>query len=404
MKKILLILLLAAMITPVFAEDAKVLPQGVGRFYLVPGYAWADEVWDDKGKTDDITLGSGEIDSASFANLAFALEYGVLPWMSAGVKWIPGWVYWSEFDSDDIDDANANDLSDFEVGLKTQIVGPEAPVQSDVIRWVVTPGFFVPTAGPDWEDEAEAAADGDEFTAQAAANHALGFGAYTAVDYVVNDNFFVSLFAEGRFYQSKKYEDVSLTTYSTKSQIDGTTSFEVSGTGTAFDGATISDISVDGPSEQVNLGYDLNIELSPHFETEATPGVRVGASLPIDFRYTPGLSFVKDYEADANFDGATTSGAPLLTALQGAGLSATEAEATAADLESGFEDSVTDSAEAALEDTDSYTWTVTPGASVFFTAIPVPIEVTLDWAIPVAGTNAIKQSSISSQIRFYFAF
>jgi hypothetical protein len=59
---------------------------------------------------------------------------------------------------------------------------------------------------------------------------------------------------------------------------------------------------------------------------------------------------------------------------------------------------------AVFDETDSYSLVVTPGVSFFFTAIPLPIEVTLDWAVPVLGKNTLAQNSLSSQIRFYFAF
>jgi len=405
MKRIVVLVLLVAMFAPmVFAEDAKVLPQGVGRFYVVPGYAWASKAYDSDGNREDI--GNG-IDSVSFANLALALEYGVLPWMSAGIKANPGWVYYSNFDG--ADDATANDFSDFELGFKTQIVGPEAPVVSDNIRFVITPGVFIPLAGPDWSEEATNLATGNEYNAQAASNHAMGFGAYAAVDYVVNDSFFISLFGEGRFYQPASFEDINLTTAATAATIDaGLATFTVpAGTtgNAAIDGQEVTGYTYDSPADnKTRYGYDLNIELSPHYETSISSGVRFSASLPVDFRYTPGLSLVDDYNGfNSDFSNAVISTGPAA----GTPVSTLGGDALVQGLETGVDansPTAVAGVDSALENTDSYSVTVTPGVSVFFTAIPLPIEVTLDWAVPLIGTNTTVLNSVSSQIRFYFAF
>lgn len=395
MKKALVLLLLVAMVAPVFAEDAKVLPQGVGRLYTVPGFAWASASFDDDGNKDDLD------DTIQFANFAAALEYGALSWVSVGLKWIPGYVYYSDLG---VDNATANGASDIEIGAKMQIVGPNAPVASDAVRLTVTPGVFVPLAGPDWSEEFANRNAGKEFVAQAPSNHALGLGFQTAVDYIVNDSFFVSLFGEGRFYQAKEFKDVNLTAAGTHAGIAATDDFTVSGTGTALDGQTISGVSVAPPTQDVDLGYDLNLELAAHYETTISQGVRFGANLPVDFRYTPGLSFKDDYSADADFTNATLGGNPLVPALTGLLGDAATAQATANSLESGFERNVTSTAKSVFDETDSYSLVVTPGVSFFFTAIPLPIEVTLDWAVPVIGQNTLAQNSLSSQIRFYFAF
>jgi hypothetical protein len=397
MKKALVLLLLVAMVAPVFAEDAKVLPQGVGRLYTVPGFAWASAEFDDDGDKEDLD------DSIQFANFAGALEYGALPWISVGLKWIPGYVYYSDLG---VDNATANGASDLEIGAKMQIVGPNAPVASSAVRWTVTPGVLVPLAGPDWSEEFANRNAGKEFVAQAPSNHALGLGFQTAVDYVVNDSFFVSLFGEGRFYQAKEFKDVNLEAGGTYASI-ASGSFEVDQPGTALDGQTISGIAVAPPTQDVNLGYDLNLELAAHYETTISQGVRFGANLPVDFRYTPGLS-ADDYTANADFTDATLNGNPLVPFLTGVfdGEDDPEAtaEATADTLEAGFEQNATSAVKAVFDETDSYSLVVTPGVSFFFTAIPLPIEVTLDWAVPVLGQNTLAQNSLSSQIRFYFAF
>ncbi|MFP4426423.1 MAG: hypothetical protein ACLFPP_08190, partial [Spirochaetaceae bacterium] len=134
------------------------------------------------------------------------------------------------------------------------------------------------------------------------------------------------------------------------------------------------------------------------FEKEVTNGVRLGASLPFDFRYTPGLSFKDDYNATADFGDANIGGAPLT----GPPFNLTDAEV--AQLAAAVEQNAEDGAEAALANSDAYTVTVTPGAKVFFTALPVPLEITLDWQVPLFGMNALVQNSVSSQIRVYFAF
>lgn len=54
MKKLLILVVLAVFVLPVFADDALVLPKGVLRISIAPSYGFANKTWDKEGEAQDI--------------------------------------------------------------------------------------------------------------------------------------------------------------------------------------------------------------------------------------------------------------------------------------------------------------------------------------------------------------
>src|SRR6056297_4356174 len=100
MRKLLLVLIMLALVLPAFADDAKVLPKGVLRSYIVPVYSFATEAYDQDGDAGDISFNGLPVDKVSLFNVGGAIEYGVNDWISAAVQWTPGYTFTTKFDGD----------------------------------------------------------------------------------------------------------------------------------------------------------------------------------------------------------------------------------------------------------------------------------------------------------------
>jgi len=266
MKKILIFVLLLGMASFCFADDALVMPKGVGRVYLTNAFAFASQEWDQDGDKEDLTettLGFGDINYRAF-NLGVAFEFGVIDWITAAVQWAPGWNVWSQFPDANppADEATVNGPADIFVGAKFQIVGPKAPVANDMFRVAFAPGVKIPLSGPDFADENADASAGDPWIIETLDKHTLGVGGRAYFDYVVNDMLYINLFGEFIYYpQTVKLEDVSYGKW-----------FLVNFT--------------PQPNADVDFGYDLILEVEPQFEMPLG-GTRLGFELPITFTYSP---------------------------------------------------------------------------------------------------------------------
>ena len=255
---VMLAVFMVALALPIFADDALVLPVGVLRTYITGAYGFGDKNYDADGKSQDGYV-AGAVDSKLTAiNLGAAVEFGLTDWISPGVQWAPGYNVSSKIDGTGAPfDLNANGSYDLKVGAKFQIVGPKSPVQSEKIRFALTPGVKIPIGGVDWEKQVENMAAGDAVTYMDPAKHAWAFGAQASADYVINEKFFVNLFMEYMKYLERK---------------DAASSFpEYMGLGETF---------------SYDYGYSLTIEAEPHFGTKLGAG-NFSAGLPLTYETWP---------------------------------------------------------------------------------------------------------------------
>lgn len=252
MRKLSVLLLLAVLALPAFADDALVLPAGVLRLYAVPVYAWISQQYDNNGTAQDIP-GQEKI---QVFNLGFAAEYGALDWLTAAVQWTPGWYAWSDISTTPAPPykMNVNGVDDLFAGAKIQILGEKGLVQNEMLRFAVAPGVKIPLPDVDWNAQQQNAGSGKDTTVLSLAKHAWGFGARGYFDYVINEMFFVNLYSEFIYYLERKGAS-SLAAY------PGT-----------FD---------------VNWGYDLTVEVEPQAKFTITDGIRLGAGVPLTFVTTP---------------------------------------------------------------------------------------------------------------------
>ncbi|MCG8479772.1 MAG: hypothetical protein MI724_11795 [Spirochaetales bacterium] len=343
MKKIVIVLLLAAVAAPMFAADAAVLPQGVGRLYLVPAYSFWSDTFDDDGERQDAASG----DSTTF-NLAAALEYGVTPWISAGLQYIPGYVFANDFS--DAENVDATGSSSLDIGAKFQIIGPNAPVPNETMRLTFLPGLIVPLDPYDAEEAATDNATGDDFATDGVSNDSFGFGMQTAFDYFVTPEFYVNLFNEFRIYGAEDFEEAGIEPYVAWA------------TANAGVGGALQE-----PDAQIYPGYDLTFEIEPTFQTMITDTIQFTGSLATTWDYSPGPRFAEDLE-DAQGGSA---------------------------VQEGIEDAAF---------TESHLLSLGPSAAFFLRALPVPMEFQFDASIPVWGRNIDARNTILFQWEIYFAF
>lgn len=379
MKKLLsLSLILLALGSMAFAEDAKVMPMMVGRVYFAPTFAFAVGGYDSDGKYQ--SLGSGE-GSMKALNLGFALEYGVIDWITAALQWAPGWTVWSDVDkkvpftmgvsgpvSSD-SSVNGNGPADIFLGAKVQIIGEKAPIKSTMFRFAVGPGVKIPLPATDMKEQFENARDGDAVTAANGDYHVFGTGLRIYFDYLINEHFFINLYNETLFYPIKG--DLKNAGYGEYAPI------ALGGQIVRSQGLQLAGLPDVEPAVEVNYGYDLTFEAEGVYTTSIAQGISLSAGLPVNYKLTPGHKYSFDWDTTGNptMD-ATIKGiyASLPAALQ-------------------------------LKDQDpSHLLTVKPNVSVFITKTPMPLEFKLTYTAPVWGKN-IEQAkhSVSLQARLYFA-
>jgi hypothetical protein len=233
MRKLLILALALAVGAIAFADDALVLPKGVLRFYLAPAYGFINEMFDDDAERQDMPV---ELD---LVNVGLALEYGVTDQVSIAVQWVPGYTVWSKTDPEaPIGDATVNGPFDIFAGAKIQILGPKAFVPNETMRFAVAPGVVIPTPGADASEQTENMLDDEKFVLMDLDRHAFGAGARLYFDYVVNEAFFVNLYAEYIYFFEKEYDD-----------------------------------SLRYGDFEVKHGYSLNLELEPQYQAALAEGI-----------------------------------------------------------------------------------------------------------------------------------
>ena len=334
-KKLLaLCLILLALGSFVFADDAKVMPAMVGRFYVAPTFAFVPGAYNGDGKYTSI---SG--DSPTLFNLGFAVEFGVLDWITAAVQWVPGWTIFSDVKS--LAPAayqalpinfDSNGVADIFAGAKIQIIGEKAPVASDMFRFAAALGVIIPMPGPDFSKEAGNIAGTKDATINSMDRHAFALGARLYFDWIINKMFFLNLYNETIIYLG-----------------DG--DFKGHGLDTA---SAIGGLG----NGKVSYKYKLTFEIEPVFTMPLAEGINFSAGLPVNFVYkpAPGLSpYNAMYFPNSNYKD------------------------------------------------DSYVLSLRPNASVFLTKTPLPLEFKLIYSLPILGQNNIAQHAIQLQIRAYFA-
>ncbi|MDR2543659.1 MAG: hypothetical protein LBC80_09485 [Treponema sp.] len=390
MKKMLALGLVLAFLTPaLFADDAMVMPAGVGRFYVAPIFSFAPGAYDEKGKLQKFDDGSVQV-----FNLGFALEYGVNSWITAAIQWVPGWTMWSDIEAaSEIKKSNTNGVADIFAGAKFQIVGANAPVVNEDMRFAVALGAIIPLPGPDFEKEIANVGLGKDATLANMDNHVFAAGARFAFDYIINDKFFINLYNETRLYpvkgDLKKHgptlaglpggiaEEVYIGT------MIATGGNETAAGLAALNAMTLAAAGLADATGEVNYRYRLNFEIEPAYSTFIADGIRLSAGLPINYTFTPAPKI--------SVSGVDTTNAELNAILNAA---------TGGTGPINLENTLL----GALAEKDSQLLYVGPNIGIFVMTLPLPMEFKFTYNLPVWGKNANATHNAIFQIRAYFAF
>lgn len=276
MKKALILLLLAGMIVPVFADDALVLPQGVMRFRTIPALSLTSQQFDNDGEKQDL---SGNVDTAQVWALNFALEFGVTEQINLAAQWTPGWQFASTVSAsgdvpsaqaDIIENAQQTGLNDLFVGAKAQIIGPNGYVPNENMRFAASVGALVPLSVYDAQEAADnynanLTGGDEEYRAGRAGRDVWALGARLHFDYILSEMFYVNLFSETQFFVPRDLENASF----------GNT------------GASVSEA-------EYGYGYQQAFEIDPQFSMPLSSTVSLSGSLATRYTMTP------DFEVGGN--------------------------------------------------------------------------------------------------------
>jgi hypothetical protein len=192
MRAIMIVALIVAVIAPVVSHDARLPQPGqlnialANSFMTLPGRYDADgsyQAW------DKINLGF----SRSLF-LGIALELGVLDWMSVGIDYSRGWIYWSwMYTSDTI---TFNQLFDLLLEVKFRLVGEKGPLVHDRLRVAASPVVQIPMPGPDWKKETDNVIAGKAYTGSDIGTRSFGLGGRMYMDVLFSDWFSLSSYGE----------------------------------------------------------------------------------------------------------------------------------------------------------------------------------------------------------------
>ncbi|MFP4330002.1 MAG: hypothetical protein ACLFP6_04720 [Spirochaetaceae bacterium] len=260
MKKTIALLLVAAFVAPVFADDALVLPKGVLRTTIAPSYGSVTQGFDKDGNREDLVdLSGGFIDSFTIWTLSAALEYGITDEINIAAQWAPGWQFaGSVAAGEDVPEPNATTLengqptglNDLFLGAKAQILGPSGFVPNESMRFAAAAGFIVPLSVYDADEVAENQAAGDEYQAGRVGNDTFATGFRLYYDYIFSDSFFWNLYSEFIYFFPRDLEQLG------------------------------------GNEEEVAPGTEFTVETEPDFSTMVADGLEFGASLPLTYTIT----------------------------------------------------------------------------------------------------------------------
>jgi hypothetical protein len=344
MKKLLFLALILLVLGVVFAEDASVLPAGVGRVYLTPVYGSNGAQTGYNSTLLDSSLFAGTDKQGDTGALiqGIAVEYGVVDWISAELQWTPAWNFYSKTSEGGktagtrqsfptavlnlyTNSVDFNGPSDLFVGAKMRLSGPVPQQKANNFLISVAPGVKIPFPGSDWDGETQKVKLGTSnltksFNSLDLDKHAWGFGARTYINYYITEMFYVNLYNETILYPIR---------------------------------AKAGDLASGSGGWETQYGPDITFELEPHIDHQITEGVRMGFGVPLEFKYN---GIQEYYLNDQNV--SSQEATSLLS--------------------------------------------VKPKMSAFFTSLPLPIEVSGEYNAPINGIGASSLHKVVVQVKGYF--
>jgi hypothetical protein len=395
MKKLVSVILVSVMTAGGAASlfaNGDVLPARVGRLRVMPGYTFSDSGYDRDGEKHDTPEGAG---AKKTFNLGFALEYGILDWLNAGVQWVPGIVPWSDIDykvSDEdlakfgaitgktinqLDEMNSNGVGDLKMGAAMQILGSRGFIKSDKFRFTVTPGFKIPLESTNFDKELDKVMDNKSpITGVNVEKHIFAVGAQLNFDYIPTSwfsvNFMTEIMLQPGTAPLKKHgleafanaflafgQQVAIE-WAAKAQVSGSAEYlEYQG---VKDYATLEQYAFLKARNEIG---NWEVQYSPMYTFALDPGLSfpigtkglsVSFGVPVTFMMGPGETI------QAMVDRGSTMGDPL----------------------------------------DWYSLFTTPGVTLSMFNLPLPLQLSVSYTLSLAGKGVAADSTISGSLVGYF--
>ncbi|MDR3166877.1 MAG: hypothetical protein LBT93_02950 [Treponema sp.] len=268
MKKIVLLGIFLGCLIPAFAENARVLPAHSARFEVFSDFSFANGYYSIKRKYTRFQQAEGKFQAL---NLGFSAAYGITDWLTAAVRWIPGWNLWSKTDlvyapSKEVTLAGFYDLL---TELKFHIIGERGLVKKKRVRLTVSPQIKIPLPGPDYKEQAEKAERGEPIVMENLDRHILGLGGRVYADFIINKMFYINVYGDGMFYPTAgKLTDAGLDDSLYASMFDDL---------------------------RVRYLGDLRFEVEPHFELSLTPKTVLNIGLPLNYTLNCGIRYYSTF-------------------------------------------------------------------------------------------------------------
>lgn len=340
MKKVLIVLLLVAMVAPVFADDAATLPAGVMRTRIIPSLSIVNEWFDSSGSrqsSDGIGPEGafGNVSSAQLYNLSGAIEYGVTDWLTAGIQWTPGWTFNTDIDFDTPLQNNklvSTGVNDLFVGFKAQVLGPNGLVPNQQVRIAITPGVKIPLSQYDASGELQSFSGGNDFSFSSADRGAWGLGGRFALDYFITPDLFINLYNQTSFFLPVT-RDVGF----------------------------IPPLGAAVENVKIEHGIESIFEIEANYSMPLGNGVNLGLGLPVTYGMTGERKV--EYVTPALLGGTR-----------------------------------------AFDSDSSWILSIGPSVSFFFTSWALPMEFELGYTLPIMGENSPAANTISLQIKNFLRF
>jgi hypothetical protein len=354
----------------------------------MPGYTFSDSGYDEDGKLDDNLDGEG---SKKTFNLGFALEYGILDWLNAGLQWVPGWVLWSDIDYDVSGfsggkklDVNANGVGDLKLGAAVQILGTRGLIKNDMFRLSLTPGFKIPLPGPDFEKEVDKVLKGEgPITGVNVEKHIFAIGAQLNVDYIPTNWFSVNFMTEIMAQPvNAKLKNHGLEAYanalqwyagdwanSPAGQTELTAAIMQAAQAGLIDPTDLVAVAEFGELYAMSKALDAKGEIGD-WEVQYSPQI----TMTLD----PGVSF------PLGDKGMSISCGLPVTFMTGAG-------------------ETIEKMGAAGDPLDWYTLFMGPNVTLSLFNLPFPMEVSVQYTLPLTGKGVAAENTISGSVIAYFA-
>jgi hypothetical protein len=350
MKKLCVGILLVLGTMAAFADTAYVLPAKVGRVYIAPTYTFSTGRWD--GTSYD-KYGSGEGAMKAF-NLGFATEFGVLDWITLAARWAPGWNVVSTVDKKG-DLAALGKLSPLGVTVPPDSdynVNGVADLQLGVKFLVVGNNAPVESStmrfsvAPGFTIPLPGADFKDQARDRMKGDDVTGanidkhvFGFGGRVNY---DYVFTPSFYLGLCGEFTFYP-----VKTTRSK-DG---LEYYLTEEANALIPVASFQTPNPNSKIDYGYKLMFEVEPHFDYPIADGFVLGAGLPMTITTSPAVKY-DGHEGDVG---------------------------------------------------NHYLFAMKPLVSMMFTNLPIPVQVEMDYTIPVFGKNEQVVHALTLLVKVFYA-